>query len=168
MVFWYVFLFAVKYNKSIKYGFVYEPEQVISIPDLGFEDDSNVFIANYISGYIIPDQNPKANYIAMVIPKRIKKGHFGYNELTCKNMYYLSDYLEKLDMEKFSENKPAYVVFSFHGLALGKDKHFYEDAIKYYSKGEIKLNFNNCKTVPLNVTGYFNLYPGPVYVCKLK
>ena len=153
------------------------PTQIIKIQDFKFEDNSNIFMANYLSAYLAPDQNPNVQYIAMALPKKIKQNRRGYNELSCKNMYYVSDYLEKLDMEKFRENKPTYIVFSGHGLGreyekgvLGKkniDFPMYQEAVKYYSSILLK-DLSECRVLEFDVLGFGDLYPGPLYICKLK
>ncbi len=142
-------------------------EKFIEIENLNFEDNSIVFCGTTLSAFLVPEQNPKAQYIFFSVPKEIRKVHVSKFEGRHWNDFYTSKYLVQTIKSKFQENRKMYIIFS--DVMLGYDYFdlpIYKHAINYYSGGKKELK--DCRKTQIKVGDRFDGWPGPYLVCKIE
>lgn len=146
--------------------YMYEKRQdfktsLLEVDNLHFEDSALVLLASQKTSALILNQNPKARYVYLMVPKEVPLNPTAF---ACNNRfvdYYHSDYFQQKIKQLISQNKNIYLIFL--DKEANKEFSLYEKSLKYYA-GK-KTYFNNCNVVSASpIPEYGNKY----WVCKVS
>ena len=172
-----IFLIILFYPNKWKKGSDNFNYNIIDIKNANIEDNATVLCGSLATSFIIPAQNPKANYIIYVPPKKFlpPKPNIISNRYFPNKYPYHSSFSENKIKQLFKNSKNLYFIFSDKEFQDNIEyQHSYKDKkelfdsyrmqFKYYSNGEIN-SFNKCRNIKVYIMG--KRYKKMV-LCKLK
>ena len=160
-----MFLFFILFLSSALYPVntvrlaPYINEKVLVVEDVHIEDDSAVFLS-MLSTFIVPFQNPRAEYIGLTIPSE----HASVSQTRNNHVNYVfqNKMLEKKIEKTLAQKKNVYFIFN-DGFVKPE---VYANYFDYYSKGKINnLDLKRCKPIRYTLYGSQNK---KALLCKIK
>lgn len=140
-----IFQFSIQSNTKIN---VYEirqkiGNQVLTVEKMNFEDDSLVLLASQKASIVLLNQNPKARYAYLMVPKAIplKPTAFLYNNRNID--YYHSFYFQDKTEKLIKESKNIYLIYLQKEYNI--ESELYKKSLTYYLGKEPKIE--NCRTI---------------------
>jgi len=141
--------------------FYSENPSVLNVENLGIEDDAVVFMP-ITSTFIVPSQNPKAQYVGLTIPASYFENYKYTNDMA--NFIFYDKKLEKITEKLIREKNNVYFLCRNNDTDLG----IYRNYLSYYVKHEVQYNMSeNCRKVIYTVDGYYS-NTNQYVICKIK
>ena len=141
--------------------FYSENPSVLNVENLGIEDDAVVFMP-ITSTFIVPSQNPKAQYVGLTIPASYFENYKYTNDMA--NFIFYDKKLEKITEKLIREKNNVYFLCRNNDTDLG----IYRNYLSYYAKHEVQYNMSeNCRKVIYTVDGYYS-NTNQYVICKIK